>query len=496
MPELSTATTPNSPLPGRSVLAGKYALEALLAEGGMGLVYRGRHVELDQPVAIKIVRPELSLDEEAVARFLNEARAVAKLRSPYVARVLDSGRAENGAPYMVLEFLEGRDLRKLLDDGSGPSVDRAIEIVLHVCEALAEAHAAGIVHRDIKPDNLFIARLPGGASVVKVLDFGICKRLRGATTRSYTGRGRALGSPLYMAPEQITTPERIDARVDVWSLGVVLFELLTGHPPFTGKNVSAICRRVVHGKPDPLRRYRPDLPTALEAVIDRCLEKDPENRPASVAELASALARFVENGREAATRAQLIATGIDLRVETPPRSLPLDVRVPELSRLRRRRWLRTGGLALLVGAALGVLAVGSGVIGLPTEPAFEASVPYVHERPIPAPVPAPAPAPALDGAPARAPFRPAPRTSGGITRADVGKKWRAEPRVLPAGDSASRAYGRPKRATAHSGTRTESRAARPVGKTRTRAGSVFPAKAPAASAIDELMAPYEDLRAP
>lgn len=488
MAELSTATTLFSPR-GTSVIAGKYAIEALLAEGGMGLVYRGRHVELDQPVAIKIVRPELSLDEEAVGRFLNEARAIAKLRSPYVARVLDSGRIENGSPYMVLEFLEGRDLRKLLDAGSGPSADWAMELVLHVCEALAEAHAAGIVHRDIKPDNLFIARLPGDASIVKVLDFGICKRLRGATTRSYTARGRALGSPMYMAPEQITAPEHIDVRVDVWSLGVVLFELLTGRPPFTGKNVSVICKRVVHGEPEPLRRHRPDLPGAIEDVIGRCLEKDPARRFASVAELAAALAPFVENGREAATRAQLIATGIDAGGDAAARSSLLHGSLPALPHGRRRSFRRAGALAALVVAAFGVFAVGAGVTG---QASVEASVPYVHEELlIPAPLPAFDPERSAErstrGEPALAP--------PGVAQHAIGT---AGPRVVPAERGSPRARARRERGAPSSVSRRESARARANDAARAPAR---PASAPqpatrALPDVHELMVPYEDLRGP
>ena len=231
-------------LPG-SVIGRKFRLEEQIAEGGMGIVYRGWHVVLDQPIAIKVVRPEYAHHPEAVARFLNEARAIARLRGVHFARVLDIGRIENGPPYMVLDYLEGRDLRALLETEGPLELERAVNYVLQACEAMAEAHAIGVIHRDLKPENFFLSELPQlsesrGNELLKVLDFGIAKRLA-VEGRSYTLRGQGLGSPNFMAPEQISAPDKTDARADIWSLGVVLFELLTNQVPFAGETLPVTC---------------------------------------------------------------------------------------------------------------------------------------------------------------------------------------------------------------------------------------------------------------
>ncbi|HWA72667.1 MAG TPA: serine/threonine-protein kinase [Polyangiaceae bacterium] len=284
------STKPAELSPG-SVIGRKYRLDGRIAEGGMGIVYRGWHVVLEQPIAIKVVRPEYSHHPEAVARFLNEARAIARLRGIHVARVLDTGRIENGPPYMVLEYLEGRDLRTLLESDGPLELERAVDYVLQTCEAMAEAHSLGVIHRDLKPENLFLTEQPDGSELLKVLDFGISKRLA-AEGRSYTLQGQSLGSPHYMAPEQMSSPDKVDARADVWSLGVVLFELLTNQVPFAGETLPVACVKVLCDEPISLRSLRPDVPADVETVVRRCLQKHPEERFPSVKELAEALAPF------------------------------------------------------------------------------------------------------------------------------------------------------------------------------------------------------------
>ncbi|MFZ5892723.1 MAG: protein kinase domain-containing protein [Myxococcota bacterium] len=276
-----------------TTLAEKYRIERLIAEGGMGVVYEGYHLVLEQRVAVKVVRPEYAHHPEAVARFLNEARAIARLRGHHIAHVLDTGRTDSGAPYMVLEFLEGRDLRTQLDTDGALPIGVALDYVLQACEAVAEAHAIGLIHRDLKPDNLFITQAPDGRDVVKVIDFGISKRLddRG---RSLTKQGQSLGSPHYMAPEQMSTPEQVDARADIWSLGVVLYELLSNTVPFTGDNLAAACLQVLTGGARPLRELRPEVSPELEQVVMRCLAKHREDRFSSIEELSSALLPLYE----------------------------------------------------------------------------------------------------------------------------------------------------------------------------------------------------------
>jgi serine/threonine protein kinase len=276
------------------VLAGKYRIERLLGVGGMGVVVAARHEQLDQLVAIKFVRDDALDNDEAVERFLREARSAAKLRSEHVARVLDVGRLESGAPYMVMEFLEGYDLAHALTHDGPMAVDLAASLMMQVCEAVAEAHAAGIVHRDRKPENLFLTRTIGGSPKMKVLDFGVSKsvRLAGDPKAKLTRTSAMLGSPLYMAPEQMRSSRDVDARGDVWALGVVLFELLTGRSPFEAETMPELCLKIVSEPPLSLAQLRPAIPPELVAVVERCLEKDRDKRYEDAAALALALSAF------------------------------------------------------------------------------------------------------------------------------------------------------------------------------------------------------------
>jgi len=288
---LDVADSPPPPVREGDLLAGKYRVERIIGSGGMGVVVAARHEQLDQRVALKFVRDEALGNEQAVQRFLREARAAVKLKSEHAARVLDVGTLESGAPYMVMEFLEGRDLGQVLADDGPLAVEAAAEWIVQACEAIAEAHAAGIVHRDLKPQNLFLARSVGGASKVKVLDFGVSKSM---TTSDAVGGGLTqtrsmLGSPLYMSPEQMRSSRDVDARSDVWALGVVLYELLTRRWPFEAESMPELCLKVVSDPPTRITDFRQDLPRPMIEVIDRCLQKDPALRYENAAELAAAL---------------------------------------------------------------------------------------------------------------------------------------------------------------------------------------------------------------
>ena len=276
------------------LVAGKYRIERVLGVGGMGIVVAARHEELDQLVAIKFVRDDALGNDDAVERFLREARSAAKLKSEHVARVLDVGRLETGAPYMVMEFLDGTDLAQTLTRDGPMPLDLAVGLMLQVCEAVAEAHAAGIVHRDLKPENLFLTRTLGGSPRMKVLDFGVSKSasLASGGKGLLTGTRAMLGSPLYMAPEQMRSSRDVDSRIDVWALGVVMFELLTGRSPFEAETMPELCLKVVSEPPLSLAKLRPDLPPAIVGVVERCLEKDKEQRFTNAAELAAALEIF------------------------------------------------------------------------------------------------------------------------------------------------------------------------------------------------------------
>jgi serine/threonine-protein kinase len=278
-----------------SVLAGKYRVDKVLGIGGMGVVVAAHHIQLDDRVAIKFLLPETLGNHDAVMRFAREARAAVKIKSEHVARVTDVGTLENGAPYMVMEYLEGGDLSNWLTERGRLPVDQAVDLVLQACEALAEAHALGIVHRDLKPANLFVARLPGGVHSVKVLDFGISK-LTGFSASggesSQTKTSALLGSPLYMSPEQMRSSKDVDARGDIWALGVILYELLAGSAPFIAETMPELVFKIVDGAPVSLVQQRPDVPPGLEAVIFRCLEKDRSRRFQTVGDLANALAPY------------------------------------------------------------------------------------------------------------------------------------------------------------------------------------------------------------
>jgi serine/threonine protein kinase len=275
------------------ILAGKYRIERVLGQGGMGVVVAARHLGLDERVAIKFLSPSTLGLPKVVARFAREARAAVKIKSEHVARVIDVGKLENGAPYIIMEYLEGEDLGAWVRTRGRLPVALAVLFVLQACEAVAAAHALGIVHRDLKPSNLFVIRLPDGSLSVKVLDFGISKfESRDPTDASITGAAALLGTPLYMPPEQMRSARDVDARSDIWALGALLHHLLAGEPPFSGSSLTEVMASVLDGEPRSLRASLPDAPAGLEAVIAKCLQKRRGQRYANVAALANALLPF------------------------------------------------------------------------------------------------------------------------------------------------------------------------------------------------------------
>ncbi len=306
-----------------ALLDGKYHVERVLGHGGMGVVVAAHHVHLDEMVAIKFLRPEILNDAEAVGRFMREARAAVKIRSEHVARVTDVGKLSNGVPYMVLEYLEGVDLGKWLEGGNRPPIPTLIDAVLQACEAIAEAHRLGIVHRDLKPSNLFFTQRPDGSPSIKVLDFGISKMSSTSQEGAELGLTKTtavFGSPLYMSPEQLRSARSVDHRTDIWSLGVILYELIAGKVPFDGEAYSNICIAIATAAPPELGVLRQDVPRPLEQVILKCLKKERDERYANLAELARALAPFATPGGAASVeRIERIlgATGISSGNDTP-----------------------------------------------------------------------------------------------------------------------------------------------------------------------------------
>ena len=279
----------NVPVQLGEILDGKYRVERLLGMGGMGAVVLARHVTVGDAVAIKLMLPDMAGDLDLIKRFVREAQAAGRLRSEHVVRVRDVGAQKTGVPYIVMELLEGRDLAQLLQERGPLPIDLAACYVLQACHAVAEAHALGIIHRDLKPENLFLARRVDGSEAVKVLDFGIAKTTDGPLM-SATQTSNVMGSPQYMSPEHMRSAKDVDARTDVWSLGVVLYELVTGSVPFVAASVPELFAAVLKESPRPPVLLRPTLSPQMSAVILRALERDRNARFASVCDFADALA--------------------------------------------------------------------------------------------------------------------------------------------------------------------------------------------------------------
>jgi eukaryotic-like serine/threonine-protein kinase len=285
------------------VLDGRYRLGRVIASGGMGYVLAATHHELDTPFAVKVLKLKFACDKTYVARFRREALAAAKLRSDHIVHAVDFGTTpDTGVPYLVMEYLEGHDLASALEGtltnsrGGLPTRD-VCDYVMQACSGLAVAHAAGIVHRDLKPANLFLTRRPDGSPCIKLLDFGISKHTT-SESMVLTSAREVLGSPLYMSPEQLKSPHSVDTRSDIWSVGVILFELLTGHTPFEGRAFGEVFLRIQTEAAPSLLDFRPDLPAGLDEIVKRCLQKDPNDRFQTVSALAKELAAFASPGAE------------------------------------------------------------------------------------------------------------------------------------------------------------------------------------------------------
>jgi serine/threonine-protein kinase len=274
------------------LLLDRYRIERVLGEGGMGVVVAARREGSGERVAIKYLNKEASRDSTVSQRFEREGRATARLRSRHTPQILETGKAD-GSFFLVMEHLDGRDIAHALESGERLPIARVVDVVLQACDVMAEAHALGIVHRDLKPANLFLADVPGKDPILKVLDFGISKNLSPNTmSGGLTKTNDVFGSPLYMSPEQLISSGKVDSRTDIWALGVILYELLTGTTPFASPSLTELWSAVMLEQPAPPSTHRPDVPAGLEAVILRCLEKDPNARFRTVADFAEALAPF------------------------------------------------------------------------------------------------------------------------------------------------------------------------------------------------------------
>ena len=409
------------------VVDGRYRIEAYLGGGGMASVYRATHVVLEQPVAIKVVSPQIRELPGMVQRFLREARAATQLKSEHVARVSDVGTMLDGAPYMVMEYLDGRELAALVDSDEVLCVEDAVDYVLQACEALAEVHGLGIVHRDLKPANLFLTRGADGRSCVKLIDFGISRMdspLASKHLMALTQPDTVMGSPRYMSPEQMESSQKADSRSDIYGVGAVLYELLTRRGPHEGDTLLDIYAAATLGPPATPSSLRGDVPRHLDEAILRCLAIDPADRYTDVAELACALAPFGPEG--SLVRAESITRVLEAtrgRTRDGAASSPGDDRSPtgrgehsshvrrvasSAHSLHKRRMRRASvGVALI---ALAGLVAGGRVFYMQQRVASDASAAAVAAMAVRAPAPLPS-MPAVPSAPSDPPVAVAMATA-------------------------------------------------------------------------------------
>ena len=430
------------------VLDGKFQVERVLGRGGMGQVVAAMHLQLRERVALKFLLPSAAHKPGSRARFLREARATVKLRSDHVARVIDVGTLAGDLPYMVMEYLEGEDLQSMLGARGALPVREAIDLLLQAMEGVAEAHAQDIVHRDLKPSNLFVSITRDGEHVVKVLDFGISKMLGAgddALAADLTQTSSALGSPMYMSPEQVRSTKQVDSRSDVWSLGVILYEMLAGCPPWRADSVSAVTAMIAADDPPSLRALRPDIPPALEALVLRALAKPIDERIQNVGAFAAALNAVdpSPHGQDSFERISRVLGGSRRRLPRSrepshasivilPESSGRAASIPDsalspitrsLKPPRQARWavVAIAGVAIALVAAIGVewvSARGPNAAAAPTVAAASASSPLApasmpaaaSQAPVSAPIVAPsAPPPSAMPSASTAPTRPRAR---------------------------------------------------------------------------------------
>ena len=368
-----------------ALVGGKYRVDAVLGRGGMSVVYRATHLELDQPVALKVLSERALLLPGYVQRLKREARAVSKIRSEHAVRVHDIGQLEAApgipaVPYLVMEYLSGVDLSDLVKQRGPLPIRVAIECILQACEALAEAHALGIVHRDLKPANLFLTECADGSPCVKVLDFGISRMSQRHGLTALTDPGTVLGTPSYMPPEQMEGSASLDCRSDIWALGAILYELLTGQTPYGHDALPKLFVRVMRSPTPRPSHLRPSVPAAIDAVVARCLSLDPARRYPSVAQLAMALSAHIPNARAAARRVTRVfdrRRSEESGTSTPPVSFEALAALAHSERRRKYALLASGGV-LVVAAIFGGLAA-RGVVATTTRAAL-ASPTHTSDR--------------------------------------------------------------------------------------------------------------------
>lgn len=412
-----------------ALLGGRYVVERKLGEGGMGAVYVGTHEGIGKQVAIKCLNPYMAANQAIVERFKREARAATAAGNEHIIDVTDMGELPDGAPYIVMELLDGRELAELLEEEGPLPIGRAVRILLQVCDALIAAHAKGIVHRDLKPENIFLVRRKRDPDFVKVLDFGIARFNEPGSIgggKNLTATGMTIGTPHYMSPEQAQGLEGLDHRTDIYALGVILYELLTGGRPFDAETFPLLVVKIVTADPPLIRDRRPDVPVDLETLIVRCLSKDKNLRPESVEELARALEAYADldaapkllpgpddratvrppGKKQAPKPTKETASGVRATKPAIPRAgpepeHPAPSASPTGMEERLSRSSRLPWAALALGALVAVAGAGALIFTGPTEPGDETpetseTPPEVPEAPPEAPETVAPPAEAAD----------------------------------------------------------------------------------------------------
>ena len=389
---------------------GNYRATALLGEGGMGAVYLAEHPGIGRQVAIKVLRSELGHDEQALARFINEARAANSIRHPNIIEILDSGVTENGISYLVMELLRGESLASRIKRRGRLPPEEAVALVMQTASALGAAHAKGIVHRDLKPDNLFVVpdEANPGREHIKVLDFGIAKlQASGPGASVKTRTGALMGTPVYMSPEQCLGTKEVDCRSDIYSLGAILYELLTGHPPFISEGFGALLNMHLNQPPRSPRLIEPAIPPGLELSVLKMLAKKPEDRYQTMSEVQLALAAAVgftpapfalsqsaADVQKALDATMSAPTGEGLPSEQTTLSNTAGERLPSAGTTVRTgsgRWIIVAAIAA-AGVAVGVVVL---LLGHGSRPSVSAGPRVTHTAPVPTPPPPVAGVPAV-----------------------------------------------------------------------------------------------------
>jgi serine/threonine protein kinase len=343
------------------VIAGKYRVEKVLGVGGMGAVVAATHMQLGHKVALKFMLPEATGNSDMAARFLREAQAAANLRSEHVTRVSDMGTLPDGALFIVMEHLQGTDLEQLLEERGPLSPKEAADLVLQACDAIREAHGAGIVHRDLKPANLFLTRRANGSPLVKVLDFGISKaKSQGeAAPSSMTHTHTMLGSPYYMAPEQMVSSRDVDASADIWAIGVILYQLVTGQVPFMADTIGGLVLKVHNEKPPPLPPLHLQNAPGYCALVARCMQLDRAGRP-TIDEVVAELTRVSEGKKPSVNPLAMTAAATDVVVPPAP-SVP-KAPAPAMSTSTGASWGAASGATTSPAPRSRVLSIAAGAI--------------------------------------------------------------------------------------------------------------------------------------